>query len=130
MAITVTITNAGLNLMRDALDGVAGTLPAITYVAVGTGSQGTPATATQLAAEAFRKALTSFSNGASNGESRLNLYLSPQDTNGTVITEVGWFAGNASATVNSGTMVAYGVYSPSHTKASTESIQLQLDNTF
>lgn len=124
--MAVTITNAGLNLLRDAMNGVAN-VPKISYVAIGTGTQGTPATATQLAAEVFRKPIASYANGAAQGEGLVNGYISPSDTVGTVIAEVGYFAGAASATANSGTLVAYATYS--HTHTNTESIQLQLDQT-
>jgi hypothetical protein len=125
--MAVTITNAGLDLVRDALNGVAGINLKITYIALGTGTQGTPATATQLAAEVFRKQITSYANGAAHGEGIINGYISPQDSVGTVISEVGYFAGAATGTANSGTLVAYSPYSHTHTNA--ESIQLQLDNT-
>jgi hypothetical protein len=124
--MAVTVTNAGLNLIRDAMNGVAN-VPKITYVAIGTGTQGAPATSTQLAAEVFRKSITSYANGAAQGEGLVNGYISPQDSVGTVIAEVGYFAGNASATANSGTLVVYATYA--HTHTATESIQLQLDQT-
>lgn len=123
----LTVTNAAFNLVRDRLNGASSTSLKITYVAIGTGTQGTPATATQLAAEVFRKPIASYANGAAVGEGLINGYLSPQDSVGTAITEVGFFAGNASATANSGTLLFYGLYSHTHTNA--ESIQLQADST-
>lgn len=123
---TLTVTNAGLNLLRDALNGVAVT-PAVTYVAIGTGTQATPATATQLAAEVFRKPVASVATGANAGEGLINGYLSPQDSVGTVITEIGFYGGAATATANSGTLIFYGLYS--HTHTNTESITLQADST-
>lgn len=201
MATTVTPTNAGLNLLRDALN--SGTVPQVQYVALGTGcgvlgtgltngqagitalamaagipfaltngqsltlmnglssqvvtttgaAQGatsipvnsftanaaypastssvtpTPlATDTTLHNEVFRKAITSVANGANPGEGLINGYISPQDTTGTVISEVAWFAGtSASATANSGVMIGRGLYNHQHTN--TESIQSQLDST-
>lgn len=123
----LTITNAGLNLARDVLNGVPGASLAITYVAIGTGTQGSPATATQLAAEAFRKAVASVSNGAAVGEGLINGYIAPTDSAGTVITEIGFFGGSATGAANSGTLIFYGLYS--HTHTNTESVQLVADST-
>lgn len=126
--MALTITQAGLDLLRDNLAGIAGAQsPIITYVAVGTGVQGTPSTATQLAAESFRKQITSAPNGASHGETLFNGYLAPGDASGVAISEVGYFAGNASATANTGVLVFYVTYS--HTHAANESVQLTVDST-
>lgn len=128
VAITWSKPNVGLNAYRDALSGAGSTL-VVGYVAWGTGTQGTPATATQLAAETGRKAITSLPNGASVGELLINGIISPQDAVGTAITEVAFFAGpGASATVNTGIMLLYGLYSHTHTNQ--ESIQIQADATF
>lgn len=124
MAIALTITNAGQNAVRDALNN-GGTIQ-VSYVAIGTGTQGTPGTATQLATEVWRKAVTSVSTGAAVGEGLINGYLSPADSVGTAITEVGFFIGGTSA-ANSGTLLFYGLYS--HTHTNTESIQFQADST-
>jgi len=122
----ITITNAGLNLLRDTLAGTVAT-PQVLYVAIGTGSTAPAATDTQLVAEVFRKAVTSVSAG-STGEVLINMYLAPGDSVGTVIAEVGFFAGpTATATANSGVLLARGLYSKTH--SATESIQLQLDLT-
>lgn len=130
VSITWTKTNAGLNAIRDALTGAAGA-PALNtisgYFAWGTGTQGTPATATQLATEAGRKPITSNVNGASVGEDIVNGYIGPTDSVGAAITEVAFFAA-ASATANSGTMMLYGLYS--HTHTASESIQVVADSTF
>lgn len=121
----VTITNAGLNLLRDARRGLI-TDTSIKYLAVGTSSTAPAATDTQLGAEVFRKALTSSANGAAAGEGLYTIYLAPQDVVGVVIAEVGWFAGSsASGTANSGVLVARALYS--HTKTATESINDVLD---
>jgi hypothetical protein len=122
----ITVTNAGLNLLRDGTDGANN--PKITYVAIGTSSTAPTVTDTKLGAETFRKKISSYANGASVGEILVNGYLNASDAVGTAIAEVGFFGGNtASATPNSGILVAHGLYS--HTKLSTEGIQLQLDLT-
>jgi len=126
--MAATIPNVALNAVRDNLRGVAGAPSlVVTWIAVGTGVQATPATATQLASEVFRKQLTNSANGASVGEALLNGYLAAGDSSGTAITEVGFFAGNASSAANSGTLMFYATYS--HTHAAGESIQLTIDTT-
>ena len=127
VAITWTKPQAGLNAMRDVLSGV-GTSLKVGYFAWGTGTQGTPATATQLAAEVGRKLVTSITNGSNPGEELINEYLSPQDAVGVAISEIAFFAGPAAnGNPNTGTMVLYGLYS--HTKSALESIQFQVDST-
>lgn len=126
MPITLTLANTGNNWLRDVITGAdsVGTI----YFAIGTGNSTPTASQTKLDAEAFRKAVTSFTNGASVGELLANGYLAPTDTVGTVIAEVGLFAGNSATTsANSGKMIGRALYS--HTKSSTESITLQLDLT-
>jgi len=123
--VALTITNAGLNLLRDALS--LGTVPKVKYVAIGTGVQGTPASATRLATEVFRKQVTSAPNGAAAGETLFNTLISPQDSVGTVITEYGYFGGAATGTANSGTLIFYNTYS--HTHTGLESIQITVDST-
>ena len=122
---TATLTNAGLNLLRDVRRGVLTDL-GIKYIAVGTGSTAPAATDTQLQTEVFRKALTSSANGATAGEGVYTLYLSPQDVVGTAIAEVVWFAGSgATGTANSGVLIGRALYS--HTKTATESINISFD---
>lgn len=124
---SATLTDVWRNLKRDAARGLASDLH-IKYVAIGTSSAAPAASDTQLGAEVFRKAMTRDDDGAADGEALFTLYLSPQDANGVVIGEVGWFAGaDASDTANSGVLVARGLYS--HTKAATESLQVVFDST-
>lgn len=123
----ITITNAGLNLLRDALNG--NNTAKITYVALGTSNTTPTAGDTQLGNEVFRKAVTSYTNGASNGEVLINMYLAPNDAVGDNIQEVGFFGGStATGTANSGILLAHGLYSHIP-KQNTESIQFQLDFT-
>jgi hypothetical protein len=123
---TLTITDAGLNLLRDGVKG--GNNPKVTYVAIGT-SGTTPATTdTKLGAEVYRKKVDSYSNGASAGEILVSAYLNASEAVGVVIAEVGFFGGNsAGSAANSGVLVGRGLYS--HTKVGTEGIQLQMDLT-
>lgn len=120
----ITITNDGLNLFRDSVSGANKSL--ISYVALGTSS--TPPTVGDhtLGTEVFRKAISSYSNGVNPGEILITLYLGPADAAGVSIQEIGFFGGaTASSAPNTGVLVAHGLYS--HTKGSTESIQIQLD---
>src|SRR5258708_6888219 len=64
-AITYTLTNAGHNLFRDASKGAAN--PKISYVALGTGSTAPTTGDTKLQAEVYRKAISSYTNGANPG---------------------------------------------------------------
>lgn len=121
----MTITNAGLNLVRDAI--LLGSSPKPLYFAIGTGSTAPAVTDTQLGAEVFRKQITSLTAGAAAGEALISGYLSPQDSAGTVIGEWGLFGGAATGTANSGTLIARGLYS--HTHTASESIQFQADST-
>ena len=122
----ITITNDGLNLIRDGLK--AGNNPKITYVALGTSSTAPAAGDHTLGAEVFRKAVSSYTNGASNGEILINMYLAPGDTVGTNIQEVGFFGGAATSSANTGVLLAHGLYAH-NPKTAVESIQFQLDFT-
>lgn len=122
----IVITSAGLNLLRDSLNGAA--TPKITYVALGTSNALPQTSDTLLGNEVFRKKVTSYTNGANPGETLINMYLAPGDAVGTNIQEVGFFGGSsASSLPNSGVLLAHGLYS--HTKQGVESIQFQLDFT-
>lgn len=125
MSITMTVTNAGLNALRDALRN--GDNCQIKYVALGTGTTAPAATDTQLQTEVFRKVLTSDLSG-SIGELLPVVYLAPADANGVTVQEVGLFIG-ASATVaaNSGTLLARGLWT--YSKDNLHSVQLSFDIT-
>jgi hypothetical protein len=125
--ITLTKTDAGRNLFRDAAKG-SGTI-IIKYFAVGTGSSTPSSGQTMLDAEAFRKTVTSYTNGAT-GELIINVYIAPSEAVGVNIAEVAVFAGtNATATANTGVMLGRGSYSKPG-KLNTESIVLQLSLQF
>src|SRR6266566_729020 len=105
----ITITNDGLNLIRDGLSGANKSL--ITYVALGTSSTSPTAGDHRLGNEVFRKKVTSYSNGGSTGEVLINMYLAPGDGVGTNIQEVGFFGGtSATGTTNSGVLLGRGLY--------------------
>src|SRR5260370_42620226 len=119
--ISYTYTNAGHNLFRDSTKGAAN--PAITYVALGTGTNAPTTGDHTLQTEVFRKKVSSYTNGTNPGEVHIDLYLGPGDIVNGAIAEVAFFGGNASSTANSGTMLCRGLYSPPHTHTAAESIQ-------
>lgn len=123
----IQITNAGVNLMRNANEGADNSL--IKYVALGTSNTAPSATDTQLGAEVFRKAVTSYTNG-STGEILVTGYFSSTDAVGVTIQEIGFFGGiTASAAANSGVLIAHGLYTLS-SKTNLQSLQAVLDLTY
>lgn len=121
------IVNVGLNLLRDALGGYV-TNAAIKYVAIGTSATAPAAGDTQLGAEVFRKVLTGVPNQIGQSQLQTVMWLGPADSVGTIIAEVGWFAGaSATATANSGVLVSHVLYS--HTHTASESIQFTRTDT-
>jgi hypothetical protein len=121
----MTITNAGLNLLRDSMKGTGS--PIIKYVAFGSGTASPSASDTKLVTEFFRKAITGYANGASNGEIIVNAYVGAGDMVGANIQEIGFFAGpSATLSINSGILIARGLYSH-NPKTNTESIPITLD---
>jgi len=120
-------TNLGLNLLRDALSGAQN--PLITYIALGSSSVAPTVNDVLLGNEVFRKAVTSYTIGAS-GEILISTYIAPGDTVGTDIEEVGVFGGSsATSAANTGVLIAHGLYAH-NPKTNLESLQVTLDLTF
>ena len=122
MSLPITVTDVGRNLYRDASKGAAN--PIVKYVALGSSS--TPPTTgdIKLGAEIFRKAVTSYTNGAT-GEIIINMYLSQSDLPGTTVQEIGFIAGSSANTnPNTGVLLAHGLYNHTH---GIESITFALD---
>jgi len=123
----ITITQDGLDLLRDAMKGANNAK--ITYVALGSSSTAPQVTDHTLGNETFRKAVTSYTNGASHGEILINMYLAPGDAVGNNIQEIGFFGGStATSAANTGVLIAHGLYTH-NPKTNLESIQFQLDFT-
>lgn len=123
----IQITNAGVNMLRDATRGANN--PLISYVALGTSSTTPAATDTQLGAEVFRKPVTSYTN-VTTGELLVTGYFSSTDAVGINIAEIGFFGGaSASAVANSGVLIAHGLYTLS-SKTNVEALQAVLDLTY
>lgn len=124
MAITMTVTNAGLNMLRDGFSGANN--PKLLYIAVGSGTSTPAAGNTALGNETFRKAITAFTTGGT-GEIIATLYLAQNDAVGLDIEEVGIFGGSgASSTLGSGVLFAQALFAHG-IKSNTESINLQCD---
>lgn len=121
------ITDAGRGLLRDTLRGAV-TDAKIRYLALGTSTTAPAISDTQLGAEVFRKAVTSFTTSG-NTATITNVYVAPGDAVGVGIQELGWFAGpDATTTANSGVLLARVLYA--HNKTNVESIQFQRTDSF
>ena len=119
------ITAAGLDLLVSALRD--NTVDAeIRYLAWGDDSTPPAAGDTALGNELGRKVVT-LQEAGGTGECVTTVYLAPQDAN-EAIEELGWYAGpDATATPDSGILVARVLYS--HTKTVLESIQVERSDT-
>lgn len=125
--VAMTITNVGLNMLRDGLSGA--NTSKIAYFAIGSGTAAPSASDTRLSAETFRKAVSSYTNGIASGELVVDVYLAPTDAVGLDIEEVGIFASSsATSAANSGVLLARGLYAH-NPKSALESIDLKLDIT-
>lgn len=122
------ITSAAKNLDRD---GYAGAITdrAIKWVGLGTGTSAPAAGDTTLAAEVFRAAVVSYDRTGGTGVVVATANVAPNEAVGTVIGELGWFAGaGATPSANSGVLVARVLYS--HTKTSSEALSIQRTDTY
>lgn len=122
---TILLTDAGLNLLRDGNSGSQ--IPKITYVAIGTDTTPPSDGDTKLGNEKFRKAVTSYTNGAT-GEVTDIMFLGPNDANGITIEEVGFFGGAATDQANTGILFGRALYHK--VKSQNMSITFPLDIQF
>lgn len=122
------ITDAGLNLFRDALKGDVTDLQ-IKYVALGNDATAPAAAQTALVAEQFRKVVTSRNvDPITPGKLYTELYIADTEANAFKTEEIGWFAGAAaSATIDTGIMIARILYS--RQKSATESWTIRRTDT-
>ena len=119
------ITNVGLNLIRDGLDGADSE---IKYVALGSNNTAPVVGDTTLGVEEFRKQVTKQELGAT-GVMVTTVYIAPFEATSFTIEEIGWFAGvGATATANKGVMVARVLYG--RAKTNLESLQIERTDTF
>lgn len=123
------LTEAGGGATAGATSITVSSFTANATYAIGTGVVTTPAaTDTSLFNETFRNATTSSAVGGSAGEVLLSLYIAPTDGATATYLEVGYFAGSATASLGSGTLVARALYFFSHVLG-VDSAMAQLDTT-
>lgn len=89
------VTNAGLNLVRDLLDGDSVT--GITHFAVGTGSAAVTALDTALGTEVFRDTVSGRTSNAQ--QLVVQYYLGSGDANSNTLTELGLFNAASAGTL-------------------------------
>lgn len=119
------IVDSGKALIAEALR-TATVLPEITWMAWGSSATPPASSQTQLGAETGRLQVTQQLQGGSSNQTITTTYIGPNDGNGQ-IEELGWFAGDASATPNSGIMIARVAYSK--LKDNLEAIQVDRTDT-
>lgn len=126
MSLPNLITDAGLNLIRQAL--ADATFDAeIKFVALGTSNTEPVPEDTKLGNEVFRKAVTKQEYPAT-GQVQTTCYIAPYEGN-YAIQEIGWFAGaGATTTKDSGVLVARVLYA--RTKSELESWQITRTDAF
>lgn len=122
------ITDAGLNMFRDALKGDVADCE-IKYVALGNGAAAPANADTTLVAEQFRKEVTSaVVDPVTAGKLYTELYVSDTEGISFKCEEIGWFAGaGAAADIDTGIMIARILYS--RQKANTESWTIRRTDT-
>jgi hypothetical protein len=127
---TQVVTDSGSGASAGATTINVTSFVANTAYAVGTGVVTTPLAAdTRLLNETFRNVTTAGVVGGAAGEVLINLYIAPTDGASTTYLEVGWFGGAAaSASANTGVLVARAIYWFAHT-LNVDSALAQLDTT-
>ncbi len=115
------ITDAGLNYIRDLLDGSVNPPTQIQYIALGSSNTLASASDTRLGAEFFRKPVTK-QEIPGTGQVASTVYVAPYESN-EQIEEIGVFAGpTATAQKDSGVLIARVLWS--HLKTELESLQI------
>ncbi len=118
------ITDDGKDLMALAMRD-ASALPEISWVALGDVNTVPVAADTVLGNEVFRKQMTEQVAGAT-GVSISTVYIAPGEAN-QQLEEIGWYAGAATAAVDSGTLIARVLFS--RLKDNLESLQIERTDT-
>lgn len=124
------IVDTGLNMMRRALrNGTEKTQ--ILYTALGSDNTAVASSDTTLGSEQFRKQVTAQSL-AGTGALTTTTYIAPAEANTFTIYELGWYAGTATGTTDSGVLVARVVLSGGAeiTKDDTQALQIDRTDTF
>ncbi len=118
------ITDDGKDLMAEALRD-ASAQPEITWVALGDDNTTPVAADSLLGNEVFRKQMTSQVAGAT-GVSVSTVYIAPGEAN-QQLEEIGWFAGAATGSADSGILIARVLFS--RLKDNLESLQIERTDT-
>ncbi len=120
------VVTVGKQLVLDRLGGLVGTIyGAITYGAVGTGTNAAAAGDTTLQTESARNAAT-YSRSGSTGT--FSVFFNTSEANAT-IWEVGFFGGAATSTANSGTLYDRIKLAASIAKTSSYTLTVEVDVT-
>ncbi len=115
------ITDAGLNYIRDLLDGSINPPTQIQYIALGSSNTLASASDTRLGAEFFRKPVTK-QEIPGTGQVASTVYVAPYEANQQT-EEIGVFAGpGATSAKDSGVLIARVLWS--HLKTELESLQI------
>lgn len=122
------ITRVGRNLLRDALRGVVDPSPQISWVALGAGSDAPSDEDLQLQDERFRKQVTA-QTPSGIGQMLTTMYVAEGEANDFIVSEAGWYAGDADATADSGVLVARVLIDPFSGGLKSALETLQLDRT-
>jgi len=118
------VTDVGIRLMMDILGGLVGTVyNPISYGAVGTGATAAATTDVALVTELDRNPAT---YNRSGNTATLSVFFNTGDANGT-LTEVGFFGGAATDTINTGTLFDRIVFGASITKSSLYTLTVEID---
>lgn len=105
----------------------------ITYIALGSGAAAPAASDSTLGNEGFRRTVTDYTLTATAGQIITTSYIAPDEANDFNIEEIGWFAEDATAAPDSGTLVArvnYQLPSGPRQKLNTEALQIDRTDTF
>jgi hypothetical protein len=120
------ITDAGLDAFASALRNGNGVDLQVRYLSLGASSTAPANGDTALGDERYRKSVTARSR-PSTGVMLSSTYISPGEANSTSfdIEELGWWIGNPTTTLGSGTLLAHVLYS----RAKVAGEALQVDRT-
>jgi hypothetical protein len=123
------IVDAALDLFALSLS-TNNTNTQIDYVALGSDGTAPAAGDVALGSEGFRKIITAYTVGLSVGGIITTGYISPAEANSDSFTieEIGWFAGAATVTPGSGTLIARVNYN--RAKTAGEALQIDRTDTF
>ena len=100
----------------------------VTYIAVGTSATAPVAGNTTLGTEVFRYTIDSQSRNSKTAKNAILIGFS--EANGNTLREVGAFAGAASGTANSGTLMSHALFGTSIVKDATKAVFIEVQHIF